>query len=125
MRDVILHIQGGQRGNHIEPKLWEIVRDKHVGGPTGRYVGEISDLLGRENIYYMEGAKLIDSGLNYMRKEAQNLYLQEKDYDNEELLVSKEFYCFDSLLGRRPSCNSKQEKEWTRWTSLVMKQRIT
>ncbi|PON62183.1 Tubulin [Parasponia andersonii] len=125
MRDVILHIQEGQRGNHTEPKFWEILRDKHVGGPTGRYVGEISDLLERENIYNMEDAKLIDTGLNYMRNEAQKFYLQEKDYDNEELLVSKEFYCFDNLLGRRPSCNSKQEKELTRWRPLVMKQRIT
>lgn len=33
----ILHIQGGQCGNQIGSKFWEVVCDEHGIDPTGRY----------------------------------------------------------------------------------------
>ncbi|KAK1642341.1 hypothetical protein QYE76_060146 [Lolium multiflorum] len=35
----ILHIQGGQCGNQVGSKFWEVVCDEHGIDPTGRDVG--------------------------------------------------------------------------------------
>jgi tubulin beta len=54
----ILHIQGGQCGNQIGSKFWEVICDEHGIDPTGRYRGdESSDLqLERINVYYNEAS---------------------------------------------------------------------
>lgn len=46
----ILHIQGGQCGNQIGSKFWEVVCDKHGIDPTGRYVGTSDLQLERVNV---------------------------------------------------------------------------
>ncbi|KAF6149835.1 hypothetical protein GIB67_010909 [Kingdonia uniflora] len=52
----ILHIQGGQCGNQIGSKFWEVVCDEHGIDPTGR-VAKTSDLqLERVNVYYNESS---------------------------------------------------------------------
>ncbi|CAL0322913.1 unnamed protein product [Lupinus luteus] len=52
----ILHVQGGQCGNQIGSKFWEVLCDKHDIDPNGRYV-ENSDLqLERVNVYYIEAS---------------------------------------------------------------------
>lgn len=54
----ILHIQGGQCGNQIGSKFWEVICDEHGVDPTGRYRGDAnSDLqLERINVYYNEAS---------------------------------------------------------------------
>lgn len=55
----ILHIQGGQCGNQIGSKFWEVICDEHGVDPTGRYKGDAgeSDLqLERINVYYNEAS---------------------------------------------------------------------
>ena len=42
MREIV-HIQGGQCGNQIGAKFWEVVSDEHGIDPTGTYHGD-SDL---------------------------------------------------------------------------------
>ena len=42
MREIV-HIQGGQCGNQIGAKFWEVISDEHGVDPTGTYQGE-SDL---------------------------------------------------------------------------------
>ncbi|KAJ1633913.1 hypothetical protein T492DRAFT_589724, partial [Pavlovales sp. CCMP2436] len=39
----IVHIQGGQCGNQIGAKFWEVISDEHGVDPTGTYHGD-SDL---------------------------------------------------------------------------------
>uniref|UniRef100_A0A7I4DRU6 Tubulin beta chain n=1 Tax=Physcomitrium patens TaxID=3218 RepID=A0A7I4DRU6_PHYPA len=52
----ILHIQGGQCGNQIGAKFWEVVCEEHGIDPTGTYQG-LSDLqLERINVYYNEAS---------------------------------------------------------------------
>jgi tubulin beta len=52
----ILHIQGGQCGNQISAKFWEVVCEEHDIDPTGTYQG-VSDLqLERVNVYYNEAS---------------------------------------------------------------------
>jgi tubulin beta len=52
----ILHIQGGQCGNQIGAKFWEVVCEEHGIDPTGTYQG-VSDLqLERVNVYYNEAS---------------------------------------------------------------------
>lgn len=48
----ILHIQGGQCGNQIGSKIWEVVCDEHDIDPTRRYVGTSHLQLKRINVYY-------------------------------------------------------------------------
>nr|GMD73329.1 tubulin beta-2 chain [Ipomoea batatas] len=105
----ILHIQGGQCGNQIGAKFWEVVCAEHGIDDTGRYHGD-SDLqlerlmdlepgtmdsirsgpygqifrpdnfvFGQSGAgnnwakgHYTEGAELIDSVLDVVRKEAEN-----------------------------------------------------
>ncbi|MBA0775668.1 hypothetical protein Gotri_010786 [Gossypium trilobum] len=109
----ILHVQGGQCGNQIGSKFWEVICDEHGVDPMGRYQGDgSSDLqLERINVYYneayggryvpravlmdlepgtmdshyTEGAELIDFALDVVRKEAENCdCLQAFDDDHIE-----------------------------------------
>ncbi|KAL9683379.1 hypothetical protein QQ045_015200 [Rhodiola kirilowii] len=81
----ILHIQGGQCGNQIGSKFWEVICEEHGVDATGRYKGdEGSDLqLERINVYYNEAsggryvprAVLMDlepGTMDSIRKEAEN-----------------------------------------------------
>ena len=52
----ILHIQGGQCGNQIGSKFWEVVCDEHGIDPTGRYTGTSDLQLERVNVYYNEAS---------------------------------------------------------------------
>ncbi|THG18140.1 hypothetical protein TEA_005758 [Camellia sinensis var. sinensis] len=58
----ILHIQGGQCGNQIGSKFWEVVCDEHGIDPTGRYAGTSDPQLERVNVYYNE----TDGGRRYV-----------------------------------------------------------
>ena len=42
MRELV-HVQGGQSGNQIGAKFWEVIADEHGIDPTGTYHGD-SDL---------------------------------------------------------------------------------
>ncbi|KAJ8554436.1 hypothetical protein K7X08_025114 [Anisodus acutangulus] len=75
----ILHIQGGQCGNQIGAKFWEVVCAEHGIDSTGRYKGDNDLQLERSGAgnnwakgHYTEGAELIDSVLDVVRKEAEN-----------------------------------------------------
>ncbi|KAM7499186.1 hypothetical protein LguiA_023600 [Lonicera macranthoides] len=94
----ILHIQGGQCGNQIGAKFWEVVCAEHGIDGTGKYTSDSELQLERVNVYYneasggryvpramlmdlepgtmdrhyTEGAELIDSVLDVVRKEAEN-----------------------------------------------------
>ncbi|URD99074.1 hypothetical protein MUK42_37226 [Musa troglodytarum] len=48
----ILHIQGGQCGNQIGAKFWEVVCAEHGIDATGRYGGDNDLQLERVNVYY-------------------------------------------------------------------------
>ncbi|CAA6657037.1 unnamed protein product [Spirodela intermedia] len=52
----ILHVQGGQCGNQIGSKFWEVVCDEHGIDPSGRYVGTSDLQLERVNVYYNEAS---------------------------------------------------------------------
>jgi tubulin beta len=52
----ILHIQGGQCGNQIGSKFWEVVCDEHGIDPTGQYIGKADLQLERVNVYYNEAS---------------------------------------------------------------------
>eukprot|EP00899_Mesostigma_viride_P015207 jgi/Mesvir1/23688/Mv18642-RA.1 len=52
----ILHIQGGQCGNQIGAKFWEVVCDEHGIDPTGTYHGESDIQIERINVYYNEAS---------------------------------------------------------------------
>lgn len=55
----ILHIQGGQCGNQIGSKFWEVICGEHGIDATGKYSGDAasSDLqLERINVYYNEAS---------------------------------------------------------------------
>ncbi|KAH7549402.1 hypothetical protein JRO89_XS13G0025900 [Xanthoceras sorbifolium] len=52
----ILHIQGGQCGNQIGSKFWEVVCDEHGIDPTGQYIGNSDLQLERVNVYYNEAS---------------------------------------------------------------------
>ncbi|XP_010520666.1 PREDICTED: tubulin beta-2 chain-like [Tarenaya hassleriana] len=52
----ILHIQGGQCGNQVSAKLWEVVCAEHGIDPTGRYQGDSDLQLERINVYYNEAS---------------------------------------------------------------------
>eukprot|EP00439_Symbiodinium_sp_Y106_P072660 s1187_g13.t1 len=107
MRELV-HVQGGQCGNQIGAKFWEVTADEHGIDPTGTYHGDSDLQLERINVYfneatggryvpravlmdlepgtmdsvragpfgqlfrhYTEGAELIDSVLDVVRKEAE------------------------------------------------------
>ncbi|KAG1359585.1 Tubulin beta chain [Cocos nucifera] len=52
----ILHIQGGQCGNQIGAKFWEVVCTEHGIDSTGRYHGDSDLQLERVNVYYNEAS---------------------------------------------------------------------
>lgn len=52
----ILHIQGGQCGNQIGSKFWEVVCGEHGIDPIGKYVGNSELQLERINVYYNEAS---------------------------------------------------------------------
>lgn len=52
----ILHIQGGQCGNQIGAKFWEVVCAEHGIDSTGRYQGNNELQLERVNVYYNEAS---------------------------------------------------------------------
>lgn len=52
----ILHIQGGQCGNQIGAKFWEVVCAEHGIDSTGRYHGDSDLQLERVNVYYNEAS---------------------------------------------------------------------
>lgn len=52
----ILHIQGGQCGNQIGTKFWEVVCEEHGIDPVGQYIGNSQLQLERVNVYYNEGS---------------------------------------------------------------------
>lgn len=52
----ILHIQGGQCGNQIGSKFWEVVCAEHGIDPTGKYSGSSDLQLERVNVYYNEAS---------------------------------------------------------------------
>ena len=50
MREIV-HIQGGQCGNQIGAKFWEVISDEHGIDPTGTYHGDSDLQLERINVY--------------------------------------------------------------------------
>jgi tubulin beta len=50
----IVHIQGGQCGNQIGAKFWEVISDEHGIDPTGTYHGDSDLQLERINVYFNE-----------------------------------------------------------------------
>ncbi|KAF4369250.1 hypothetical protein F8388_022906 [Cannabis sativa] len=52
----ILHIQGGQCGNQIGAKFWEVICAEHGIDSTGRYTGDSELQLERLNVYYNEAS---------------------------------------------------------------------
>ncbi|KAL3701472.1 hypothetical protein R1sor_019494 [Riccia sorocarpa] len=52
----ILHIQGGQCGNQIGAKFWEVICDEHGIDPAGAYRGDSDLQLERINVYYHEAS---------------------------------------------------------------------
>jgi tubulin beta len=53
MREII-HIQGGQCGNQIGEKFWEVISDEHGIEPDGSYHGKSDLQLERINVFYHE-----------------------------------------------------------------------
>ena len=53
MREIV-SIQGGQCGNQIGSKFWEVVCDEHGVDPTGTYQGDSDLQLERINVYFNE-----------------------------------------------------------------------
>ncbi|TVU08523.1 hypothetical protein EJB05_41929 [Eragrostis curvula] len=52
----ILHIQGGQCGNQIGAKFWEVICDEHGIDHSGKYAGDSDLQLERINVYYNEAS---------------------------------------------------------------------
>merc|ERR1712118_50030 len=53
MREIV-HVQGGQCGNQIGAKFWEVISDEHGVDPTGTYHGDSDLQLERINVYFNE-----------------------------------------------------------------------
>ena len=53
MRELV-HLQGGQCGNQIGAKFWEVISDEHGIDPTGTYHGDSDLQLERINVYFNE-----------------------------------------------------------------------
>ncbi|KAM4835673.1 tubulin beta-2B chain-like isoform 2-T2 [Thomomys bottae] len=86
----IVYMQAGQCGNQIGRKFWEILNLEHGIDCTGSYHGESSLQLQRINVYYnevagqrgtsnnwakghyTEGAELVDSVLDVVRRESES-----------------------------------------------------
>ncbi|KAI4372081.1 hypothetical protein MLD38_010363 [Melastoma candidum] len=52
----ILHIQGGQCGNQIGAKYWEVICEKHGIDHTGKYSGNSDLQLEHIDVYYSEAS---------------------------------------------------------------------
>eukprot|EP00913_Durusdinium_trenchii_P012495 g11731.t1 len=67
MRELV-HVQGGQCGNQIGAKFWEVIADEHGIDPTGTYHGD-SDLQldTRANERRTEGGAVLLFGLGDFR----------------------------------------------------------
>ncbi|KAL5542104.1 hypothetical protein UlMin_009814 [Ulmus minor] len=61
----ILHIQGGQCGNQIGAKFWEVICAKHGVNTTGRYHGDFELQLERINVYYND----VKTSFDFVAKE--------------------------------------------------------
>ena len=55
MREIV-HIQGGQCGNQVGAKFWEVMSDEHGVDPTGAYCGDSDLQLERINVFYNEAS---------------------------------------------------------------------
>eukprot|EP00210_Caulerpa_lentillifera_P008403 g8015.t1 len=55
MREIV-HIQGGQCGNQIGAKFWEVICDEHGVDPTGTYHGDSDLQIERINVYFNEAS---------------------------------------------------------------------
>jgi len=55
MREIV-HVQGGQCGNQIGAKFWEVICGEHGVDPTGTYKGESDLQLERINVYFNEAS---------------------------------------------------------------------
>lgn len=53
MREIV-HIQGGQCGNNIGSKFWEVISEEHGIDPAGSYHGDSDLQLERINVYFNE-----------------------------------------------------------------------
>jgi len=64
MREIV-HVQGGQCGNQIGSKFWEVVCDEHGIDPTGAYKGDSDLQLERINVYFNEanGGRYVPRGI--------------------------------------------------------------
>lgn len=51
MREIV-HLQGGQCGNQIGAKFWEVISDEHGIAPDGSYIGENILQTERAEVYY-------------------------------------------------------------------------
>ncbi|KAJ8450588.1 hypothetical protein Cgig2_020225 [Carnegiea gigantea] len=56
MRETLLHVQGGQCGNQIGSKFWEVVCDEHGIDPTRQCKGTCDLQLELVNVYYNEAS---------------------------------------------------------------------
>ena len=65
MRELV-HIQGGQCGNQIGAKFWEVISDEHGIDPTGTYHGDSDLQLERINVYFNEatGGRYVSAFIN-------------------------------------------------------------
>jgi len=158
----ILHIQGGQCGNQIGAKFWEVICGEHGIDQTGQSCGDTDLQLERINVYfneasggkyvpravlmdlepgtmdslrsgpfgqifrpdnfvfgqsgagnnwakghYTEGAELIDSVLDVVRKEAENCDCLQGERDTlsfSRFSFSESRLCFDLLAFPVPVC---------------------
>merc|ERR1711957_544818 len=68
MREIV-HIQGGQCGNQIGAKFWEVISDEHGIDPTGSYHGDSDLQLERINVYYNEatGGRYVPRAVQHER----------------------------------------------------------
>jgi len=55
MREIV-HVQGGQCGNQIGAKFWEVICGEHGVDTTGKYKGESDLQLERINVYFNEAS---------------------------------------------------------------------
>jgi len=56
MREMLLHVQGGQCGNQIGSTFWEVVCDEHGIDPTEQCKGTCDLQLELVNVYYNEAS---------------------------------------------------------------------
>ena len=65
MREIV-HLQGGQCGNQIGAKFWEVISDEHGIGPEGYFHGDNDLQLERAEVYYTSASgKMVFVRLEY------------------------------------------------------------